>query len=127
MVEIDIDEVPFGDDPPATPKRRNYFGETFSGRPISLLKSSAFSVLNLAEHKMLLRIEVEAASHAGCGNGRWPITFEQFVAAPSRCALVALGLITFRPGVGSADEDKQRASQFGLTYATAAVTPRERP
>ena len=87
-------------------KRRNYFGERFSGRPLSMLESAAFSVLNLAEHKMLLRIEIEAGRHAGNDNGKWPVTFEQFkdygirraLIAPSRRALVALGLIVFTPG-----------------------------
>ena len=122
--EIDIDDVPFGSPEPAAPKRRNYFGERFSGRPLSLLESAAFSVLNLAEHKMLLRIEIEAGRHGGNDNGKWPVTFEQFedygirraLIAGSRRALVALGLITFTPGFGAKAADQRRPNLFGLTY-----------
>ena len=122
--EIDIDDVPFGSPEPTAPKRRNYFGERFSGRPLSLLESAAFSVLNLAEHKMLLRIEIEAGRHAGNDNGKWPVTFEQFedcgirraLIAGSRRALVALGIVVYRPGIAASSFDQRRPNLFGLTY-----------
>ena len=124
VMENEIDSVPFGSSEPDTPKRRNFFGETFSGRPLSMLNSAAFRVLTFAEHKMLLRIEIEAGSHAGHDNSKWPVTYDQFeeygirrqLISPSRRALVALGFITFKRGLGAKEADKRRPNLFGLTY-----------
>ena len=87
-------------------------------------KSFGYRVLNNSERMMLDRIEIELASHGGKDNGRLPVTSKQFedygirraLLAASRRALVALGFITFTPGLVAATVDKRRPSLFGLTY-----------
>jgi hypothetical protein len=52
----------------------------FAPRRIEMLESPAYRVLNLTEHKILARIEIELASHGGLENGDLPVTYDQFVA-----------------------------------------------
>jgi hypothetical protein len=116
------EDAPFGE--VETPQRRRRISEQFSPRPVAMQKSAPYKVLNGSELKMLDRIEIELANHGGNDNGRLPVTSKQFeeyglrraLLAASRRALVALGFITFAPGLVSAVADKRRPSLFGLTY-----------
>ena len=42
-------------------------------------KSAPYRLLNGSELKMLDRIEIELASHAGKDNGSLPVTFDDFI------------------------------------------------
>jgi hypothetical protein len=122
MADLDIEDVPFG--APAPVERRRRIAEQFSPRLVSMQESAAYRVLNYSELRMLDRIEIELADHGGRDNGRLPVTFEQFrdygirraLIAPSRRALVALGFITFTPGLGAAAASNRRPNLFGMTY-----------
>ncbi len=116
------EDAPFGE--VETPQRRRRISEQFSPRPVAMQKSAPYKVLNGSELKMLDRIEIELANHGGNDNGQLPVTSRQFeeygirraLLAASRRALVALGFITFAPGLVAATADKRRPSLFGLTY-----------
>ena len=95
----------------------------FAPRPIDMLESPAYRTLNLAEHRILARIEIELAHHGGLENGNLPITYEQFTAygirpnsiAPALRVVEALGFITIKHGRGGNAEYRQ-PNRFGLTY-----------
>jgi hypothetical protein len=127
--EIDIEDVPFGPpDAEPAPRKRNRIHEQFSPRPVAMQRSEPYRVLHNSERMMLDRVEIEFASHAGKDNGKLPVTFEQFeeygirraMIAPSRRALVALGFLTFSPGIAAEGFAKRRPSMFGLTYRHTA-------
>ncbi len=79
------EDAPCGPADPA-PKPRNRITEAFSWRTVAMQKSAPYRVLNGSELKMLDRIEIELASHAGKDNGSLPVTFDDFVeyANPAR-------------------------------------------
>jgi hypothetical protein len=108
-------------------QKRNRIAEQFSPRTVAMQRSPAYRVLNGSELKMLDRIEIELAGHAGKDNGALPVTFDDFVEygirraliAPVRRALVALGFVTYIPGVAAKGFDKRHPNMFGLTYRHA--------
>lgn len=110
-------------EPETAPPRWSRTSEQWSSRPIDMLKSAPYRVLNGAEHKMLDRIEIELAIHGGNDNHALPVTFSQFedygvrraLIAPSRRALIALGFITYTQGRYSSPT-MQDPNVFGLTY-----------
>jgi hypothetical protein len=123
----DLDDVPFG--PPdveveRAPVRRNQITGKYAAQPTALLKSAPFRVLNNAERKMFTRIEIEYSDHYGRDNGKLPVTFDQFeeygirrqLIAPSRRALVALGIVTFEQGHAAKEDGDRRPNLFGLTH-----------
>ena len=124
--EPEDDGIPFGppDAEPSPRQRYNQISGRFAAQPISLLKSAPYRVLNNSERKMFARIEIEYSDHGGRDNGRLPVTFDQFeeygirrqLIAPSRRALVALGIITFDQGHAAAELGERRPNLFGLTH-----------
>ncbi len=59
------------------PGRNKILGQ-FVARPVDMISSPAFRVLSLSAHRVLSRIEIEQASHAGKGNGKLPVTYDDF-------------------------------------------------
>jgi hypothetical protein len=59
-------------------RRRNSISESWAARPIEMLESPAYRALSLSAHRVLSRIEVEFAHHAGWGNGKLVVTFDDF-------------------------------------------------
>jgi hypothetical protein len=103
---------------------RKSIGRQFIPRPVDLLKSPAYRVLNIHEHRVLTRIEIEHAAHAGKDNGRLPVTYNDFerhgvsrkYIAPAIAALTALGLVEVTQR-GRANNGEFRApSLYRLTY-----------
>ena len=58
-------------------KRRTINGQ-FTMRPIEMLRSPALRALSLTGRRVLDRIEIEHARHAGRENGRLPVTHADF-------------------------------------------------
>jgi DNA-binding transcriptional MocR family regulator len=50
----------------------------WQSRPIEMLESPAHRVLTLAARRLIDRIAIELAHHAGQENGRLPVTFDNF-------------------------------------------------
>ena len=96
----------------------------FAPRLIEMLESPAFKILSLSGHRVLARLEIELAHHAGRDNGKLPVTFDDFVRygidrhaiAPAVREVEALGLaeITERGRAGNADY--RTPNKFRLTY-----------
>lgn len=82
-------------------RRRNQITESWAARPIEMLESPAYRVLSLSAHRVLSRIEIEFAHHAGAENGRLVVTFDDFASygvrrhsiGPALIELEALGFI----------------------------------
>jgi hypothetical protein len=53
-------------------------GEQFVAHPVAMLKSAAFRSLKLSDRKILDRLEIENASHAGKRNGELICTYMDF-------------------------------------------------
>jgi hypothetical protein len=103
---------------------RKRIGRQFIPHPVDLLKSPAYRVLNIHEHRVLTRIEIEYAAHAGKDNGRLPVTYDDFkryglsrkYIAPAIAVLTALGLVDVTQR-GRANNGEFRApSLYRLTY-----------
>jgi hypothetical protein len=95
----------------------------FAPRCIDMLESPAYRVLNLAEHRILARLEIELAHHGGLENGKLVVTYGQFAAygvrfhsiAPAIRSVDALGFVRVKPGRGGNSEFYQ-PNRFLLTY-----------
>jgi hypothetical protein len=72
-----------------SPGPRIKIGEYFVAHPVALLKSSAFRSLKLADRKILDRLEIENASHAGKQNGDLICTYTDFQKYGVRKASIA--------------------------------------
>ena len=106
-------------------KRRTIIGQ-FAPRPIEMLRSPAMRVLSLTGHRILARIEIEHARHAGRENGRLPVTHADFreygidhnaVGSGIR-EVVALGFVE-QTRRGFAGPTEHCPSLFRLTYLPA--------
>jgi hypothetical protein len=89
------------------------------------LESPAFCVLNLTEHRILARIEIELRHHGGQDNGKLPVTFDDFEAygvGNRRCAasairaLCALGFIEITEPGRAGNREFRTPNKFRLTY-----------
>jgi hypothetical protein len=60
------------------PGSRFKIGEQFIAHPVAMLKSAAFRSLKLSDRKILDRLEIENASHAGKRNGALVCTYMDF-------------------------------------------------
>ena len=111
-------------------KHRTIIGQ-FTMRPIEMLRSPAMRVLSLSGRRVLDRIEIEHARHAGKENGRLPVTHADFreygidhnaVGSGIR-EVVALGFVE-QTRRGFAGPTEHYPSLFRLTYrATAQGEP----
>lgn len=97
--------------------------EQFAPRTIRMIESPAFQALSLAARKILDRLEIELAHHAGKDNGSLPCPFEHFVEfglhrhaiAPALRELEALGFIVITRGRAGNGEHRT-PSRYRLTY-----------
>jgi len=107
----------------APTKRRNRISGQFGARLVEMLESPAYRVLSLSAHRVLSRIEIELANHAGYDNGALPITYDHFVEygidrhsiGPAIRELKALGFITVETGCAG-NALYRTPSKYGLTY-----------
>ena len=89
-----------------------------------MLKSPAWRVTSLSARKVLDRIEIELAQHAGRDNGRLPVTFDQFAEfgmdrhgiAPAIRELIGLGIIEVTEHGRSGNAGGRRPNLFRLCY-----------
>lgn len=104
--------------------RRNSISEAWAARPIEMLESPAYRVLSLSAHRVLSRIEIEFAHHAGRDNGKLPVTFDDFAhygvrrhsIGPALRELEALGFIVITErGTMAKAAEYRRANRFLLT------------
>jgi hypothetical protein len=104
--------------------RRNRIGGQFSAHLIEMLESPAFAVLNLAERRILDRLEIELAHHGGTDNGQLPCTFDDFarfgvrrksIASAVR-VLCALGFVEVTERGRAGNGEFRRPHKFRLTY-----------
>ena len=103
-------------------KRRTINGQ-FAPRPIEMLRSPAMRVLSLTGHRILARIEIEQARHAGRENGRLPVTHADFreygidhnAVGSGLREVVALGFVE-QTRRGFAGPTEHCPSLFRLTY-----------
>lgn len=105
-------------------RRRNQIGEQFAPRTISMLESPAYRELSLSAHRVLARVEIEFAHHAGTDNGRLPVTYDNFehygvhrhAIAPAIRECVALGFLEITEPGRAGNADFRRPTQYRLTY-----------
>jgi hypothetical protein len=104
-------------------KIRNQIVGAWMARPIELMESPAYRVLSLSAHRVLSRIEVEYAHHAGQDNGHLVVTFDDFAEygvhrsaiGPALAELEALGFIEITEhGVKARAAEYRRANKFLL-------------
>jgi hypothetical protein len=106
-------------------KRRSKISGQWSPRLVEMLCSPAYRALNLSEHRVLSRVEIELANHGGNDNGHLPVTKQDFIdygvsgrlVASSVRANVALGFlrVTMRGRGGNAEH--RQPNHFLLTFA----------
>jgi hypothetical protein len=59
-------------------RRRSSFSGQFAGRLVEMLESPAYRVLSQSAYRVLSRVEIELAHHAGNDNGKLPVTYDDF-------------------------------------------------
>jgi hypothetical protein len=105
--------------------------EQFAPRPIRMLESPAFRVLSLSARRMLDRIEIELAGHGGTGNGKLPVTYDDFKEygihrhsiAPAIREIVALGFSEVTEHGRAGNAEYRRPNLFRLTYRNTENGP----
>jgi hypothetical protein len=105
-------------------RRKNKIEGAFAPRRIEMLESPAYQVLTLSARRVLDRLEIELAHHAGFDNGKLAVTFEHFMEfgihdhaiAPALRELEALGFIEITEHGRSGNGEYRRANKFRLTY-----------
>jgi hypothetical protein len=109
-----------------TKKRTNQINGQFAPRAIEMLRSPAMRVLSLTGRRILDRVEIELAQHAGNDNGKLPITYNDLIAfgihdhaiGAGLREVEALGLAEIKRSIaGSATHRKP--NRFRLTYRPA--------
>jgi hypothetical protein len=89
-----------------------------------MLESPAFRALSLSGHRVLARVEIELAHHAGRDNGRLPVTFEDFhkygmnlhAIAPAIRECCALGFLQITEQGCAGNAEYRSPNKFRLTY-----------
>ena len=107
-------------------KRGTIIGQ-FTMRPIEMLRSPALRALSLTGRRVLDRIEIEHARHAGRENGRLPVTHADFreygidhnAVGYGIREVVALGFVE-QTRRGFAGPTEHCPSLFRLTYLPAS-------
>ena len=110
-------------------KRQNaeIIDEPFVMRRLSMLNSAAFTVLSLAAHRVLTRIEIEHLQHGRKENGNLMVTYTQFedygidrhAIGPAVREVVALGFVAITEQGRAGNGEYRRASKYRLTYCPA--------
>jgi DNA-binding transcriptional MocR family regulator len=105
-------------------RRKNRIAGQFSARTIEMLESPAYRVLSLHAQRVLARLEIEHAHHAGNDNGRLPCTYDHFeeygvrrkAIRPALRELEALGFIEITEQGRAGNAEWRRPNYFRLTY-----------
>jgi len=105
-------------------RRKTSIGGIFAPRLIELISSPAFCALSLSGRRVLDRIEVEYASHGGTGNGKLPVTYDDFhrfhidrnAVAPAIREVVALGIVEITKAGRAGNAEYRTPNMFRLTY-----------
>jgi hypothetical protein len=105
-------------------KRFTALKEPWAPRPISMLESPANRVLSLSAKRVLERVEIELARHAGHDNGRLPVTYGQFeefgierhAIAKAIRECCALGFLQITEAGRSGNGEWRKPNLFRLTY-----------
>src|ERR1700722_10930144 len=92
-----------------------------------MLESPAYRVLSLAARRVLDRVEIEFAHHAGKDNGCLPITYDDFekhgihrhAICPAIRESVALGFLQVTEAGRAGNAEFRRPNLFRLTYRHA--------
>jgi hypothetical protein len=93
-------------------------------RPIEMMKSPAYRVLSLSARRVLDRIEIELANHAGHDNAKLAVTHEHFAeygvhhnaVAPAQRELDALGIAVIAEHGVAGNAADRAPNLFRLTY-----------
>jgi hypothetical protein len=112
-------------------RRRNKIGEQFAARTVAMLRSPAYRVLSLTGHRILARLEIELAAHAGRENGFLPCTFDDFEQygiqrhsiAPAIRETVALGFHEITQYGRAGNREFRRPHLFRITYKPTDNAP----
>jgi hypothetical protein len=104
----------------------------FVARPIEMMESPAYRVLSLSARRVLDRIEIALAHHAGRDNGRLAVTYEHFVeygidrhaVRPALNELEALGIAVITEPGCAGNAEHRAPNLLRLTYRHAG---REQP
>ncbi len=106
-------------------RRASQINGPFAPRTIEMLRSPAMGALSLTARRILDRLEIEHAAHAGRDNGRLPITFGDFaeyvtsnrhtIAAGIR-EVVTLGFAEVTRRGRSGNGTYRSANLFRITY-----------
>ena len=108
----------------------NQIGGQFAPRLVEMLCSPAYRVLSLSGHRIIARVEIEFARHAGEGalrgneNGKLPIPYADFIAygvhhnaiASAIREVVALGFVEITEQGRAGNAEYRSASMYRLTY-----------
>jgi hypothetical protein len=113
-------------------KRKNKIAGQFSWQLIEMLESPAWRVLSQSARRVLDRIEIELARHAGTDNGALVVTyidFEQYGISrhciwPAIQEVAALGFVEVTEvGRGGAAAEFRRPNKFRLTWLPTDNAP----
>jgi len=116
-------------------RRSTSFSGQWAGRLVEMMESHAFRALSLSAHRVIHRVEIELAHHAGKDNGTLPVTFDDFQSygvhrhaiAPAIREAVALGFleITQEGRAGNAEWRNQIyfGSRTGRRRASMVTAP----
>jgi hypothetical protein len=104
--------------------RHNRIPGPWAPREVEMLESPAFRALSLSGHRVLARVEIELAHHAGRDNGRLPVTFEDFhkygmnlhAIAPAIRECCALGFLQITEHGCAGNAEYRSPNKFRLTY-----------
>jgi hypothetical protein len=96
----------------------------FAWQPIDIKTSPVWEILGLAERRVLDRIELELARHAGKDNGNLPVTFDDFqrygidrkAIGPALRVIGALGVAQITEHGRAGNADFRKPNLFRLTY-----------
>jgi hypothetical protein len=96
----------------------------FAWRTIEMMESPAFRVLSHSARRIIDRLEIELAHHAGTDNGKLPCTFDHFAEygidrhsiAPALRELAALKFIEITEHGRAGNAEYRRPNLFRLNY-----------
>jgi hypothetical protein len=105
-------------------RRKNQIAGQFSARTIEMMESPAFRVLDLNARRVLDRLEIEHAHHAGQDNGQLVCTYDHFIeygirrnsVAPAIRVAEALGFIEITERGRAGNAEFRRPHKFRLNY-----------
>lgn len=105
-------------------RRRNRISEQFVARVVTMLEAPAYRVLSLSARRVLDRIDIELAHHAGHDNGKLPVTYGDFqrygidrhAIGPALREIEALGFVQITERGRAGNAEYRSPNKFRLTY-----------